>query len=261
MFPSALFPAQTRRHGTDPLTMTTLRASAALLVLGLAVAGTAACGDDGASPSPGATTPAASASPATNGIDELPAEKALAAARSAYIEAATVRVRGTFVDGGETIGLDLRTSRNGDSAGTLRVDGAKIGILTIGKTAWFTGDRRFWTNVGGADAYAQLKGKYVRTTLSAADFKTFAALTDRRQFADNVLPDAMFPGERQAVNGVDAYRFKDFGGASYFVALTGEPYPLKVAGKDGAQSLDLDFLEYGKPLKLTPPPPAKVVSP
>ena len=44
------------------------------------------------------------------------------------------------------------------------------------------------------------------------------------------------------------------------MALTGEPYPLKLAGKDGAQALDLDFLEYGKPLKLTPPPASKVVS-
>jgi hypothetical protein len=246
---------------TDPTTMTTLRASAALLVLGLAVAGTAACGDDGASPSRGSATPAASASPATNGIDELPAEKALAAARSAYLEAATVRVRGTFVDGGAKIAVDLRTSRNGDSVGTMRFDGSTFEILTIGKNAWLSGDRKFWTDAGGADAYALMKGKYLRTKRSAPDFKDFADFIDRRKFADNVLPDALFPGERRAVNGVDAYRFKDFSGSSYFVALTGEPYPLKLAGKDGAQGLDLDFLEYGKPLKLTPPPPAKVVSP
>jgi len=237
--------------------MTTLRASAALLTLGLAVAGIAACGEDGASPSSGSS---ASASPATNGIDTLPAEKALAAAKSAYLKAATVRVRGTVVDSGTDVALDLRTSLNGDTQGTLRLDGATIKVLTIGKNAWFSGDRKFWTDAAGADAYAQMKGKYVRTTRTSADFKDFADLIDRQQFADTVLPDTLLPGGRQAVNGLDAYRFKDLRGSSYFVALTGEPYPLKFAGKDGAQALDLDFLEYGKPLKLSPPPAAKVIS-
>jgi hypothetical protein len=235
--------------------MITLRAGAVLLVLGLAVAGTAACGEDGASPGG-----AGSASPATNGIDTLPAEKALAAAKAAYLKAATVHVRGTVADGGTDISLDLRTALNGDSQGTLRLDGATIQVLTIGKNAWFSGDRKFWTDAAGADAYAQMKGKYVRTTRTAKDFKDFADLIDRKQFADNVLPDTLLPGGRQAVNGVDAYRFKDLSGASYFVALAGEPYPLKLAGKDGAQALDIDFLEYGKPLKLTPPPAAKVIS-
>lgn len=236
--------------------MITTRASAALLALGLAVAGTAACGEAGA-PSPGGATSAAAD---TNGIDTLPAEKALAAAKAAYLKAATVRVRGTVVDGGTNVGLDLRTAVNGDTQGTLRVDGARIDVLTIGKNAWFSGDRKFWTDAAGADAYAQMKGKYVRTTRTAADFKAFADLIDRRSFADSVLPDTLLPGGRQAVNGVDAYRFKDLSGASYFVALTGEPYPLKFAGKDGAQALDIDFLEYGKPLKLTPPPASKVIT-
>jgi hypothetical protein len=238
--------------------MTTLRASAALLALGLAVAGTAACGEDGA-PSPGSSASAA-ASAATNGIDTLPAEKALAAAKTAYLKAATVRVRGTVVDGGTKVGLDLRTALNGDTRGTLRVDGATINVLTIGKDAWFSGDRKFWTDAAGADAYAQMKGKYVRTTRTGAEFKDFADLIDRKSFADNVLPDTLLPGGRQAVNGVDAYRFKDLDGASYFVAVTGEPYPLKFAGKSGAQALDIDFLEYGKPLTLTPPPASKVIT-
>jgi hypothetical protein len=176
------------------------------------------------------------------------------------LAAATVRVRGTVVDGGTNVGLDLRTALNGDTQGTLRVDGATITVLTIGKRAWFSGDRKFWTDAAGADAYAQMKGKYLRTTRTSAEFKDFADLIDRKQFADSVLPDTLLPGGRQAVNGVDAYRFKDLSGASYFVALTGEPYPLKFAGKDGAQALDIDFLEYGKPMKLTPPPASKVIS-
>ena len=238
--------------------MITLRASAALLVLGLAVAGTAGCGEDGTPSSPGTSGPAAS--PATNGIDTQPVEKALAAARAAYLKAPTVHVRGTVADGGTRVALDLRTALNGDSQGTLRLDGATIRVLTIGKRAWFSGDRKFWTDAAGAGAYARMKGKFVRTTRTSPEFKDFADLIDRRQFADNVLPDTLLPGGRQAVNGVDAYRFKDLSGGNYFVALTGEPYPLKLAGKDGEQALDIDFLEYGKPLKLTPPPSSKVIT-
>src|SRR5690349_15782383 len=103
--------------------MITLRRCAPLLVLGLAVAGSAACGDDAADASSAArSTPSAAATPATNGIDRLPSEKALARSKEAYLKASTVRVKGTVVDGGTNIGLDLRTTLQGDTQGTLTMD-------------------------------------------------------------------------------------------------------------------------------------------
>jgi hypothetical protein len=229
-----------------------------LAILAIAL-GTAACGDEPAGTGTAApATPAAS--PATNGIDRLPTDQALAKATAAYLAASSVHVKGTIVDDGTSIALDLRQTRRGDSTGTITMDGAKIKVLTVGKTAYISGDRKFWTDAAGADAYDLFKGTWVKTKLSGADFAQFALFTDRKRFADGVLPtDGLRADRREDVRGAPAFRFEDATDAGYYVSLTAEPVPVRFAGEDGGSKIALDFLDYGAPVELTPPPASKVV--
>jgi hypothetical protein len=233
--------------------MTSHRPSALLLAAGLTLAGAAACGEDPA-PGPPAASASASPGPSTNGIDALPTERALTAARDAYVKASSVRVKGSFVDGGSRITLDLRQSARG-ATGTITLDGAKIRLLTIGRTAYFTGDRKFWTEAGGAEAYDLFKGKWVKTSLDAADFKEVAFFAERSFIAEQLPVSGVLGDRRENVRGVPAFKFQDSTEVGYWVALSGEPYPLRLGEGDGEA---IDFLDYGKPVDLTPPPASKV---
>ena len=75
-----------------------------------------------------------------------------------------------------------------------------------------------------------------------------------------MLPqDGLRGDEREDVRGAPAFRFEDAAGAGHYVALQGSPYPLRFAGEDGTSKIDLDFLDYGAPVDLEPPPASKVV--
>lgn len=230
------------------------RAITLVLALGLSVAGAAACGNEPG----GGTTASASPKPATNGIDAMASAKAMTTARDAFLKAPSVRIKGTFTDGGSKITLDLRQAAGG-SSGTFVIDGAKLNILTVGKTAYIKADRKFWESQGVGEAYATFKGKWLKTSLSAADFKDMAALTDREEFAKQLPAGSGLHGKPQTIRGTPAYEFKDADGSSYFVALQGEPYPLKVTSKDPADPGQFEFLDYGKPVDLAPPPASKVI--
>jgi hypothetical protein len=243
--------------------MTALRASAALLVLGL-VAGTSACGDDAAPPSAATATSAAPTpepTPTTNGIDTLPPEKALAAAKAAFLKASTVRIRGRVPDDEKPLTIDLRLASNGDADAKVTQGRETMRVLIIGDDVWISGNRAFLTEIGGPKAYSRLRGRYVHGTRDSRYAKDLLRLVDRRSFADEVLPagDGRPDGQEPA-NGVPARRFTDPERASvYLVALVGEPYPLRLADAADTEDSRLEFLEYGKPLNLEPPPASKVV--
>jgi hypothetical protein len=242
--------------------MTPLRSSAVLVAITLAVAGTAGCGDE-AAPDSGARTAAsdsASATPDTNGTDTLPTKQALNAATKAFLAAETVHLKGDVVDGGDKISIDLRQTRSGDAVGTIGLQGMRMTILTIGQNAYISGDKAFWTKSAGADAYRHFKGKYLKTKLSSADFEELALFSNRAEFAKQVLPTDAIGGKKKTVNGTAAFGFTDDQGGNFYVSLQGKPYPVRLDGTDEGTTVALDFLDYDKPVNLTPPPPSKIIT-
>lgn len=145
----------------------------------------------------------------------------------------------------------------GDAVGTLGGDGFRVDFLVIGRTVWLSGDRAFWAHALPREtAPAKLAGKYLRTTVSTELVPGLNTLTTRAEFVADWPTDAV-PDGRELVNGAEAYRFREVrSGAVMFVALTGEPYPLRVTG-DG---LLFDFVVHDNPMKLDPPDPADVVA-
>jgi hypothetical protein len=241
--------------------MITARAGAALLVLGL-VSGTTACGGDSGSgtaatvPSvPATSAPTPTPSPTTNGIDTLPPYDAQVAAREAFLTAPAVRLTGQVGDSGS---FDIRTSANGDAAGTLRGNGVRADFLVIGRTVWLSGNRAFWVRgLNRRNIPSDLTHKYVRTTLGSRYARALKTMTTRAEFASLWNTDGI-PDGREVVRGVAAYRFRDLRtGLVISVALTGEPYPLRLAGDDGQP---IEIVVDDKPMTVMPPRAADVVA-
>jgi hypothetical protein len=238
--------------------MISKRSSVVLLAITLAVGGTAACGGD--EPAQGGGT-ATATKPATNGTDTLPSKQALAKATEAYLAAESVHLKGSVVENGEKVSIDMVQTKKGDASGTVGLDGMKMTLMTIGKTAYISGDKAFWTKSAGAEAYATFKGKWLKTKLSGADFKDLALFTNRAEFAKQVLPTDLVGGERKDVNGTPAFSFTDNQGGNFYVALQGKPYPMRIDGTEDGSTVSLDFLEYDAPVTFTPPPKSKVIEP
>jgi hypothetical protein len=243
--------------------MISKRSSVVLLAITLAAGGTAACGGDDATGTGGTKAGSAPTAtrPATNGTDTLPSKEALAKATEAYLAAESVHLKGNVVEDGEKISLDLVQTKKGDASGTVGLDGMKMTLLTIGKTAYISGDKAFWTKSAGAGAYATFKGKWIKTKLAGDDFKDLALFTNRAEFAKQVLPTDLLGGKPKDVNGAPAFGFTDNQGGNFYVALQGKPYPVRIDGTDGGSTVALDFLEYDKKVTFTPPPKSKVIEP
>jgi hypothetical protein len=223
------------------------RASAALLTLGL-VTGTSACGGSATGTASATPSVSPSASPTTNGIDTMSPYDAQVAARAAFLEAPTLRIKGDLGDGES---VDFRTSSSGHGMGMLHLDGMRIDFLVIGQKVWYSGDRAFWTRMLKREKVPlALTGKYVGSTLKSKNSRDLRTMMTRTEFAE-IWSTEGIPDGREQVNGVEAYRFRDAGSSEVvFVALEGKPYPLKVTDDDG---LSLEFVAYDKPLKLDPP--------
>lgn len=238
--------------------MVAARTGAALLVLGL-VSGVAACADGPVvgklASAPSVRTPTPSPTPTTNGIDTLPPYDAQVAVRTAFLKAPTMRMHGT---GGEGTVIDVRTSANGDATGSVRVDGMRMDFLVIGRTVWLTGNRAFWARgLRRKQVPSEVTGMYLKSTLGSRRMRDLKVLTTRAEFAAGWPTDGI-PDGRERVNGVEAYRFRDLdSGEVMFVALTGEPYPLKVTDDEGQT---IEFVASDKPLTVEPPDSEDVVA-
>ena len=227
----------------------------------LTVTGCGAAGGGASGATTQATTPRAVATPAGNGVAALGPDEITAKARTAFLAAPSVHVKGSVTSGTSVIGLDLRVRQSGGGDGVMVMDGGKLRLLVIGKVAYLSGDRTFWEQAGIPAATAKtLVGKYVRTTSADKDFSQLLAFSDVRQLAENFLPkDGLAVEGKATLAGTRVVTLKDATDARYSVALDGPAYPVRLVGKDGADAISLDFLDYGKDVPLTAPPAAQVL--
>lgn len=70
--------------------------------------------------------------------------------RTAMTGLESFRIKGSMVDGEQTIDLDLAMARTGDCEGTMSVKGVgAFELLVTDGTSYFKADEEFWTNQGG----------------------------------------------------------------------------------------------------------------
>lgn len=204
----------------------------------------------------------------TNGVTHLSAADAVSRARAAAIAAPSVHIKGTVLDGGDPVTIDMRLRGADGGTGQLSADGDTFQLLRIGQDVYLRGDASFYSTVAGErsglspQVSAALQGKYLHVPGSDRGYAKFTDFTSvDGLFGDLVKLSGKLRKDGQVtVHGVRSLSIVtgDGHGAQLAVAMNGTPYPTlyRPAGTSGGS---VEFLDYGAPVELTPPPAAQVV--
>lgn len=258
--------------------------AAAALVSVLALTATA-CGDEGKDDTgkgkedkgSTVTTPEKPKDPFAGKTDTQIMESALAATKAA--KSLTIKGEGPMdAEPGkptQRTNINLSIHNDGRCAGTLGVKGqGEVEIALVGSTTYMRPDDTFLQtqfkdpsmSAGEQEQVVKMmKGKWL-TDSKDKDFAGFAEICDLKKFmddgtgsADNVKPtDARRAGET-TVNGQKALKFTGKNGTEAYVAAEGEPYLLKLVGKDEGEPFTLDLTEFNKAPLPKVPTPAEVL--
>ncbi|MFI1990382.1 hypothetical protein [Actinoplanes sp. NPDC020271] len=222
---------------------------AGLAALTLSAALLAGCGlpDDPNTPHP---NPSVSSDPAGNGIDILSAKGVIDKARIALKSAKSFHVKGTIKEDKDLVELDLKNAGD-DFTGSLKSSGAKIELLSVGGHKYIRPDAKFWNQIDptGATATAikQVVGnKWVKVKDKDDSFGTLFTALD----VDTLLSSegTVTKGETKTIDGMPALAVLDGTdtASTLWVAMRGEPYPVKLTGP-GGQGLTFDDFDQTFP--------------
>ena len=208
------------------------------------------------------STPSTSAS--SNGLESLSGPEIVGKAKQALIAAESVRVKGSVVEQKETLSLDIRASKAGDSVGTLKTPQGSLQVVVDDGTPYVKPDDVFWKNYGGSNpAVLQLlSGKWIKPKAGDASWKSFLDLFNYSELATQVLtPEGTVTKDgTKTIEGTPAIGVIDNSAepGTLWVATTGPAYPLLIEAKD-PKGGSLAFSEFGQPVTATPPPANQIV--
>jgi hypothetical protein len=234
-----------RRHGEEQIVK--IRATGRnLAILGAAVVLLAGCASNDDKDTPAAAAPT-SAAPADNGVAALEPPAIIEKAKAALKTAKSFHMKGSINDEGQETALDLKVS-GPDVVGSMTISKAKVELLRVGGKQYMKPDAAFWkmTAAAQANTIIQVVGdRWVVVPASNKDLSGLFTVTDIDQILD---PDGtLTKGPVKPINGTPAISLVEGGsdGGTLYVATTGEPYPLELAGPTAADG-GLDFTEFGE---------------
>jgi LppX_LprAFG lipoprotein len=222
-----------------------------LFVFALVAAG---CGGGSSSPNGGANG-------SGNGEAAKSAQQVLADARKAAESASSVHVSGQVTKRGQKISLDVTSAKGKGTSGSITIKGQKIDLVIVGGNAYMKAGPGFWAQYGGAagSTIAQLlQGKWLKFPTSDPRFAGFTSILSPKTLFDKLTSSHGTITNRGATTyrGQSVVAIFDSGtaGGTLYVAATGTPFPVAIAGNNGSgPSGSITFDRWGKPVTLTAP--------
>ncbi|MFF0476440.1 hypothetical protein [Streptomyces sp. NPDC004284] len=204
--------------------------------------------------------------PNFNGIDGLTGAQVLRSASEALRKAPSVHLAGTV----NKSQIDLRIDSSGNCEGRITEGGTNVDLVKQGEKVWLKPDHAFWVQSVGTQAAqveALVGNRYIVTDSSNAEFGSLAATCDIAAVADSMTEDSggvtVSKGAQREVRGLPALELVRTdpreGRSQFYVARTGEPYPLEIHGMDEGDPAGVVLSEYGKPFTLHVPPAAETL--
>jgi len=193
--------------------------------------------------------PAGASAPSTsNGEAAKSATTILADAKAATSASSAVRVSGTVVKGGQRTTLNIVSARGG-GGGTITTAGATLTIVVVPPNVYMKADKSSWTKLAKSAAAGQLfAGKWLQTTTADANFGSFAQLLDTGTLTQQITSSGKITkGPVTTFRGKQAVPLNDSSGngGTLYVAATGTPYILGLAGTGAHKSSQIVFTQYG----------------
>jgi hypothetical protein len=180
----------------------------------------------------------------SNGEAKKTAGQVIADAKKAALGATIVHVTGRGTDNGAALKIDLWIG-NGKGKGHLQENGVAFDVVRVGDTTYIRGGSTFVKKFAGAGAATLLHDRWLKAPATTGQLAPLASLTDKQQFFNGVLGQhgkVENKGETD-YKGQRAVEIRDTTqGGSLFVAATGTPYPVALAG--GTQQGDILFSDW-----------------
>ena len=218
-----------------------MRASA--FALALAAALLAGCGSHSKAAKP-------------NGEASKPADQVFGDARSAATSASSAHVSGSLVANGTPFTLDISTARNKGAKGSVSISGLQFDLVKIGDTAYIKGSDAFLKHFAGAAIAQLIHGRWVKASATSKRFRSFAALASINGLFAQISSNhgKLVNDGKKTYRGQPAVVIRDTSDNSrLYVAATGKPYPLALAGGNKKQSGRIAFDDWNKPVSLSAP--------
>lgn len=190
-------------------------------------------------------------------FDGMSADKIAKKAADASKGAGSFKVSGEGKKEGKPLKVDFAVAGSGDCTGkTTAVEGTAEFIVTD-KSMYMKGDEAYWkSQPGGSQVTELVKGRWVETP------KKKGGVCD---------PDNMFKTDK--LKGLERGEDTDIDGKkvavltkkkgketkTFYVALDGKPYFLRVVTRGSQDAGTTDFTDYGKPVDVKAPPAKDVV--
>ncbi|MGK5683142.1 hypothetical protein [Actinoplanes sp. URMC 104] len=231
---------------------TLLGSVAVLTSAALLATGCAGQDDDGAKfeqpAAPAATSAAAPATPAGNGVEKLTAEQILAKAKAALKAAGSFHMKGSMKTDDGKMGLDFKIEGQ-NVKGTLAMDGPRVELLSVGKQRFIRPDAAFWAMTSGGKAQAAqitevVGDRWVKVKANDASSAGMFTATDIDELLD--ADGKVTKGAVTTLDGKPVVGLKESAadGGTLYVATTGQPYPVRLTGPTPADGA-LAFTEFG----------------
>ena len=191
----------------------------------------------------------------SSGEAQKSAAQILADTKATAQSATSVHYVGTINQNGSSLHLDMQLVSGKGGMGTITIAGHKIDIVRIGQKVYFKGDEAFYRQYAGAAAAQLLAGKWIAAPSAAGNFASFTPLTDiGKLFGLLNTTGAITKGAESAVDGqkVIAITSSKPGTGTLYVATTGKPYPVELAGPS-SKSGSLHFSNWNGTVTLVAP--------
>jgi hypothetical protein len=160
--------------------------------------------------------------------------------------------------------VDLQVAKPSSATGTVSLQGTNVKLVRIGNTVYVNGDRAFWTRFLGAAAAKRYAGRWLKTSASQSSFAGIARLTDINQFFNGTTASrgTLEKKGTTTYNGQKVIAIVDNGkgGATFYVAASGKPYPVAIVGGTGSKAGAIRFSDWNQPVSVSPPKGAKPLS-
>lgn len=234
------------------------RRLSAALTLGTAVLAITACS------TPGTPVPVAS--------DTMPPPtKILDTIKSSATNASAVHIKGSAVDSGSTVALDLQLNKDGSASGTIAESGTTIPLIVANKVYYvqFTKDLMSGNGIDpNSQAGQLLLNKWVPSTskmLTGSDMvSSLKPVLDYNALLTNMLDQAGTetpkPSGTDKINGVPVEVYTMSDGTKVDVSTADPHYLIRLLAPKSAGPAQLDFTGWNQPVKITPPAQSEIYS-
>jgi hypothetical protein len=220
----------------------------------------------------GLWAPGAVGAASSNGITSMQPNQILTTALNAMRAATSVTISGGIRQGGQTLVLNVTVSTSGMGRGTVSINGQVVNVASTGTTVYLKASSAFWRSNGvPASALNQLSGRWISLSLSDPGASSISSALNIGNFI-NQLPKSSDVGTslvkvaKGFLNGQPVVRLKatnpqklNDNGVIY-VATTGTPYVVRIAGSSGSSLGVINFSHYNQPVNIRPPSGAISIS-